>query len=282
VKLGAHESVAGGIARALARAAEHAGEALQIFTTSKTRWAPIRRDRGEIDEFAAEARRRALPILAHDSYLINLAATDRTTLRRSRKAFLEELERSEALGVDHVVLHPGSHMGAGAAAGMAAVASAIKAALASTAGYRVGVLLELTAGQGTALGYTFAELKTMLDAIGDDARTGVCFDTCHAFAAGYDLRRAAGYEKTWVAFDETLGLARLKAFHLNDSKRELGARVDRHEEIGAGCIGNAAFRRLVNDPRFAGLPAVLELPPEVVQTNLERLRSWRKRTDPGS
>ncbi len=278
MRLGAHESISGGLLRAFDRADAHRSEAIQIFTQNGSRWAETRRDPGEIREFSDEAARRDVPILAHDSYLINLAAAGELG-QKSRRAFLAELERSEALGIRGVVFHPGAHVGAGAAAGMRRVAEALRWAIQRTRGYRVKLVLELTAGQGSYLGASFEELRQMLDLVGSPGRTGVCFDTCHAVAAGYDL--AGDYEGVWRAFDRVLGLRRLVAFHLNDSKRELGSRVDRHAEIGAGHAGNAVFRRLVRDPRFRGIPAVLELPASVVPRNLERLRAWRGRVKIG-
>ncbi len=256
------------------RADAHRDESIQIFTQNGSRWADTPRDPGEMREFAAEVARRDIPVLSHDSYLINLAATGELG-QKSRRAFLRELERSEALGIRGVVFHPGAHVGAGTAAGIRRVAAALRWALQHTRGYRVKVVVELTAGQGTTLGANFEEVRAVLDAVRSSGRTGVCFDTCHAVAAGYDL--AGDYERVWRAFDRVVGLDRLVAFHLNDSKRELGSRVDRHAEIGAGHAGHAVFRRLVRDPRFRGIPAVLELPPAVVPRNLERLRRWRGR-----
>jgi deoxyribonuclease-4 len=196
--------------------------------------------------------------------------------RKSLDGFARELDRCEALGVGAVVMHPGAHLGAGTEVGMARVALALRDVLRVTRGYRVRVLLELTAGQGTCLGATFDELAWLLGEIGLPRRTGVCFDTCHAFAAGYDWRTAAGYERMWRELDEKVGLDRILAFHLNDSKRELGSRVDRHEGIGEGWIGDAAFRRLVRDPRFAGVPAVLELPPALAAAGVKKLQRWRR------
>src|SRR5687767_7097712 len=192
MKLGAHESVAGGLVRAFERADARRGEAIQIFTSNGSQWAPQRRDPGEVREFAAEARRRKTPLVAHDSYLINLAAGPGLVRDRSEVAFAQELERCEELGVSWVIMHPGAHTGAGVDVGIRRVAARVKRALRRTRGYRVGVLLELTAGQGSCLGHTFEELQALLDGIGDSpdnyARTGVCFDTCHALAAGYDWR----------------------------------------------------------------------------------------------
>jgi deoxyribonuclease-4 len=275
LRLGAHVSVAGGLPRAFERADRDGCEALQIFTQSGRAWASAPRDLGEIREFSAEAGRRRVPILAHDSYLINLASGEPELAARSRSAFLAELERCEALGVGAVVLHPGAHRGDGLEVGLPRVSGALRWALDRTAGYRVSVLLELTAGQGTALGSSFAELRWLLDDIGVPDRTGVCVDTCHAWAAGYDLQSPDGYEAVWRELDRVLGLATVRAFHLNDSRRERGARVDRHAAIGEGHLGAAPFERIVRDPRFAGLPAVLELPDADVTRGLRRLRRAR-------
>lgn len=277
--LGAHVSIAGGLIGAFDRADAVGADALQIFTQNGRGWAPTIRDHGEIREFAAEAGRRATPLLAHGSYLVNLASGDPELRLKSRAAFLAELERCEALGVQHLVFHPGAHCGDGVGAGLRRVGAAMRWAIARTPGYRVSLLVEVMAGQGTCLGHRFAEVRALLDAAEpvSTERTGVCFDTCHAWAAGYDLRSPRGYDEVWRELDEVIGIARVRAFHLNDSKRERGARVDRHEEIAAGALGSAAFRRLVRDPRFAAIPAVLELPPEVVPANLARLRSYRPR-----
>lgn len=273
MRLGAHVSIAGGLAQVWDRAERVGCEAIQIFTQSGRGWAAPSRDPSEIKEFSVEARRRQLPLLAHDSYLINLASGVGELARKSYTAFQHELDRCEALGVKSVVFHPGAHLGDGTEVGLRRVAEALRAVLAATAGYRVELLIEITAGQGTCLGHRFAEVRWLLDAINDSKRTGVCFDTCHAYAAGYDLRE--NYDAVWLEFDTVIGLERLRAFHLNDSKRELGSRVDRHDAIGVGQLGEDVFRRLVCDSRFAGIPAVLELPPAVVKDNLELLRRWR-------
>jgi deoxyribonuclease IV len=279
LRLGAHVSIAGGLPRAFERSDELGCEAIQIFTQNGRAWVPPPRAglQGELREFGAEARRRGTPLLSHASYLVNLATGDRALAARSRAVFLAEIERCEALGVGGLVFHPGAHCGDGVGVGLRRVAAGLRWALARTPGYRVRLLIEVTAGQGTCLGHRFQEVRALLDATGSPGRTGVCFDTCHAWAAGYDLRSPRGYAAVWREFDEVIGLHRLHAFHLNDSRRELGARVDRHERIAEGALGSAPFRRLVRDPRFAGIPAVLELPPEVAPASLERLRSYRKR-----
>jgi deoxyribonuclease IV len=276
MRFGAHVSIAGGLERVWPRADGDRCEALQIFTQSGRSWASASRDPGEVREFADEARRRALPLLAHDSYLINLAAAEGVVASRSRDAFAQELDRCEALGVQHLVFHPGAHLGDGIEVGLPRVAAALREALDATPGYDVRALIEVTAGQGTCLGARFAEVRWILDEVGLDSRTGVCFDTCHAYAAGYDLR--ADYDAVWRELDRVIGLSRLHAFHVNDSRRELGSRVDRHAGIGSGTLGSAFFRRLARDPRFAGVPAVLELPPDLVTSGLARLRRWRGRS----
>ncbi len=278
MRIGAHVSIAGGLGRAWERADAQGCEAIQIFTQSGRGWAAPTRDRGEVDEFAAEARRRGVPLLAHDSYLINLASGDPALAARSLAAFVAELERCEALGVRDLVFHPGAHRGDGADVGLGRVAGALRRAVAATRGYRVRILVEVTAGQGTCLGRSFAELRWLLDEASAPSRTGVCFDTCHAYAAGYDLRGA--YDAVWREFDAVVGLGRLHAFHVNDSRRGLGSRVDRHAGIGAGELGRGFFRRLVRDPRFAGVPAVMELPPAEVAAGLLLLRRWRGRAHP--
>jgi deoxyribonuclease-4 len=275
VLLGAHESIAGGLMNAFMHADAHAGarvETFQIFTKNGSTWAQKPRDPGEIAEFATEARRRGVVLMAHDSYLINLAAQGEL-YEKSRRAFLDEIERCAALGVRHVVFHPGAHVGAGVSVGLRRVAAALRWAIRRSAGADVRLLIELTAGQGTCLGWQFAELRRLLDLVGEPARTGICFDTCHAYAAGYDLR--GDYGAVWDEFDRVVGLEHLHAFHLNDSLRELGTRVDRHADIGAGHLGDAVFRKLVRDPRFAKIPGVLELPQSWLPRSLTRLRRWR-------
>lgn len=205
--------------------------------------------------------------MSHASYLINLCATDPLTLRRSRAALVDEIRRCAALGIPYLVVHPGAHMGAGEEAGLARVAESLRVALARTRG--VTVLLENTAGQGTSLGWRLEHLAAL--------RAGVCLDTCHLFAAGYDLRTPRAYERTMREIEATVGLDRVKAFHLNDSKAPLGSRVDRHEHIGMGGLRGPAFRRLVNDPRFAGTFGVIETPKAggMDRRNLDLLKGVR-------
>jgi deoxyribonuclease IV len=279
--LGAHESVAGGLPLAFERCARDGAEALQLWTRSSRQWAAAPLEDGLVREFrrglAAQRRRGPFPTAAHASYLINLAATNRAIWERSTRTLLDECRRAERLGVRHVIVHPGASLDGSTAAGIARVARALRRICGSLRGARVRILLESTAGQGSCVGCSFDELAEMLQQTGE-RRVGVCLDTQHMFAAGIDWTTPDGYERTFDEFDRLIGLRHLEAFHLNDSKRPLGARVDRHAVIGEGFIGLQPFGRLVRDPRFAELPGFLETPPltngdESYALGLSRLRS---------
>jgi deoxyribonuclease-4 len=259
--LGAHMSIAGGHALAIDRATAFGMTACQIFTKNASQWSakPIEPEAAEAFR-ARVAASDVASVLAHDSYLINLASPDDTLWDRSISAFSDELERCGLLGVPWLVTHPGAHMGSGVDDGLKRVAAALNTILDDLADLEVTVLLETTAGQGTTLGRTFEELAGILDMVEDRARVAVCFDTCHVFAAGYDLRDAAVYTATMQSFNEIIGLDQLRVFHLNDSKKSLGARVDRHAHIGEGELGAEAFRLLLNDERFSRHPGILETP----------------------
>ncbi|MBW3632990.1 MAG: deoxyribonuclease IV [Chloroflexi bacterium] len=259
--LGAHMSIAGGHALAIDRASAFGMTACQIFTKNANQWAakPITPDAAE--SFRARVGESEIAIVvAHDSYLINLASPDDALWERSSAAFGDELRRCAQLGVPWLVTHPGAHMDTGVELGMRRVAAALNRLFDTLPNLDVTVLLETTAGQGTTLGRSFEELAGILDLVEDQTRVGICFDTCHVFAAGYDLRDAAGYALTMQAFDDIIGLDRLRVFHLNDSRKGLGARVDRHAAIGEGELGAEAFRHLMNDERFAEHPGILETP----------------------
>jgi deoxyribonuclease-4 len=261
--LGAHMSIAGGLHRALERGRALDCSAVQIFLKNQRQWAapPL----GDAQARAFRAARRATGIaavLAHASYLINLASPQPDAWRRAVDAFTDELERAEALGLACVAIHPGSHLGTGVEAGVARVAAAVAESLRRTRGCRVRVALENTAGGGDTIGRTFGELGAILDRLQGARRIGVCLDTCHLFAAGYDIRSATGYRATMAQCAATLGVERVLAFHLNDARAPLGSGLDRHEHIGRGRLGLAAFRRLLTDPRFAAVPKVLETPKE--------------------
>jgi deoxyribonuclease-4 len=254
-------SIAGGVVEALRRGASVGCQSVQIFTKNNTRWDGKRPTAAECREFCDERRRVGIePVFAHTSYLINLAAPDAFIRTRSIRAMIDEVERCEDLQLVHLVVHPGSHGGDGEEAGLRRVADALREIVAATPGAACRVLLESTAGQGASLGWRFEQLRAMLDGAGQPERTGVCLDTSHLFAAGYDLRAPAAYQAAIDEFDRVVGLPNLFAWHLNDSKKPLGSRVDRHEHIGKGTLGRAAFRNLLTDPRMAGLPGVLETP----------------------
>ena len=259
-RLGAHMSIAGGTPRALERAEATGCEALQIFTKNSNQWRGRQLGNAEVETFRAQAARSPVgPIVAHTSYLINLAAADPKLRQRSIGALADELERGDRLGLLGVVLHPGAHTTATEADGIRWIADGIAAAQAQQAG-DTRLLLEQTAGQGTMLGHRFEQLRAMIDLLDDASKVAICLDTCHMLAAGYDLVSEAGYERVFEEFDAVLGFEHLTVFHLNDSQKPLGSRVDRHAGIGQGCIGVEPFRRLVRDERFRHLPMVLETP----------------------
>ncbi len=259
--LGAHMSIAGGVDLAPLRGRQVGCRTIQLFTKSSNQWRARSLPADEIDRFHANLRAATIaPVVAHGAYLINLASTDPALHQKSMAACLEELERAEALGIPYLVIHPGAHMGAGEEAGLQQVANSIRELLKRTKGYRVRVVLETTAGQGTTLGHRFEQIALLLNQIDLSERTGVCLDTCHLFAAGYDIRTPDGYANVLKLFDHVVGISSLKVIHLNDCKKELGCRVDRHEHIGKGAIGLDAFRCLVTDPRLRGIPMIIETP----------------------
>ena len=265
--LGAHHSIAGGFHRAVERAVETGCECLQIFTRNINQWAvsPIDTEAAAVFREAVRAAGLKL-VVAHDSYLINPASADPALRKKSIAGLAEEVRRADLLGIPWVVAHPGAAGEQPLDQAVARAAAGIAEALAKTTGLAAGILIETTAGQGSCLGAAFEEIGAMLDAIdatpGLRKRVGVCLDTCHVFAAGYPLEPTTALDDTLRQFDRHIGLERLKAIHANDSKRELGSRVDRHEGIGKGKIGREAFRLLVNHPRLAGIPWILETPKE--------------------
>jgi len=260
-RLGAHMSVAGGLPRAVERAVVHRCDALQVFAKNASQWRGRVIPKEEIREFRAKVKAAGIwPVVSHASYLINLATTNRALRRQSIAAMADELDRAEALGLLGVVLHPGCYTAGNEADGLSLIADALLGLLRDRRRGKTMVLLEQTAGQGTALGATFEQLASIIARMDDHARVGVCLDTCHLLAAGYDIVSPEGYAATFKQFARVVGFDRLKAFHLNDSKRPLGSRVDRHEHIGQGHLGLEPFRRLVNDRRFRSLPMLLETP----------------------
>jgi deoxyribonuclease-4 len=269
--LGAHEGVGGGVSTAFARAEADGADCLQIFTRNVRGWAARPFDPEEVERFRAEARRTGLPVAAHSTYLVNLCCQDDAIRRKSWDALADELKRCEVLGIGWLIFHPGSHPDE--AAGIETVAEGMAQALQRCPG-KVRLLIETTAGQGTSLGWRFEQVAAIRAAVPmpQRRRVGVCVDTCHVHAAGYDLLTPQGYERTFRELDRTVGLARVEAFHLNDSKKPIGCRVDRHEHIGEGALGLQPFQRLVNDQRFARIPGFLETD-QRFRENLAVLRS---------
>jgi deoxyribonuclease-4 len=254
-------SVAGGLPRAVDRAVAHGCDAFQIFAKNANRWHGRAVLQDEVREFRAKVKvARIGPVMSHASYLINLATANPALRRQSIEAMADEMDRAEALGLLGVVLHPGCYTSGSESEGLTLIADALLALLRERRRGKTMVVLEHTAGQGTSLGATFEQIASIIEQTGCHARVGVCLDTCHLLASGYDIVTPSGYASTFANFDRLVGFERLKAFHLNDSKRPLGSRVDRHEHIGRGCLGFAPFRRILNDRRFRGLPMLLETP----------------------
>jgi deoxyribonuclease-4 len=259
--IGAHESIAGGIYKAFERAESIGCRTLQIFTKSSNQWhAKPLTDEDIANYKTAASKSNIKHVVAHDSYLINLCAVDPSILKKSREAFLDELDRCEMLGISYLNFHPGAHMKAGEMEGIIKIIESLNWAHEKTKGFQVLSVLETTAGQGSSLGYRFEQLKEIIDGVDEAKRMAVCIDTCHIFAAGYDISTEEGYEKTFKEFDEIVGFEKLAAFHLNDSKKGLGSKVDRHEHIGKGMIGKPGFRFLMQDARFNAVPKILETP----------------------
>lgn len=257
--IGAHLSVAGGCDLAIGRAEDLAIPSLQIFTKNANQWKAKPLDPAVIDRFGANRERTGLKhLVAHDSYLINVASPDDAAWEKSRLALMEELDRCDQLDIPYLVSHPGGHVGSGVDAGVSRVIAAINHIHDDRPDGRCVLLLETTAGQGTHLGRTFEEIAAIIDGVANKGRVAVCLDTCHVFAAGYDLRDRESYDDTFRKFDEVIGLDYLRVFHLNDSIKGLGSRVDRHAHIGDGLLGIEPFRMLLADPRFDGIPGILE------------------------
>ena len=277
--LGAHVSAAGGLHRAIERARALDAECLQVFTRAPGAWKARPRDADETTRFReAHAAVGKPPLLVHDIYLANLASPPGDLRDRSIETVVEERVHCADLGAVGLVCHMGAHLDAGVEIGLQRYAESIGEVLKRTAGNPVPILLENSAGQGTCLGHDLAHIGRVLEMVNAPRDLGVCLDTCHLFAAGYDLRNQEGYDALWSALERAIGLDRLRAFHLNDAKKGLGSRVDRHEHIGRGELGLAPFERLLADPRVAGLPMIIETPEvdEMHIVNLETLRTARR------
>ena len=277
---GAHMSIAGGCDKAITAAVAHDFDTVQLFTKNNNQWNAKELSDDDISLFRATLKTSKLKYpTAHDSYLINLASPDETLYQRSLEAFVVEMQRAEALGLSYLVMHPGTPTDGAESAGIRRIVRALDKVHKRCPGFDVRILLETTAGQGHSLGWRFEHLAAILDQVREPERLGVCVDTCHVFAAGYKLWPEDEFDKTFRQFHKLIGLPKLKAFHLNDSKKPLGSRVDRHEHIGQGHLGLEPFRLLVNDPRFAKVPMIMETPKEepndedMDAVNLHTLRS---------
>lgn len=269
-RLGAHLSIGGGLPRAVERAVVSSCETLQIFTKSAGQWRARPLPDDEVEQFRRLVKRSGVrPVFAHNSYLINVATSNPLLRKQSLEALWDEVVRAETLGLDGLIMHPGSYTTGTEAEGLRLIADALGELL-SRRRLKTMILLEHTAGQGTNLGHRFEHLEAILDGVRWSRTVGICIDTCHLVAAGYDITHEQGYRSTFRQLDTVVGLDRVKAFHLNDSKKPCGSRVDRHEHIGRGCLGLETFRRLLNDRRFKDLPMLLETPKDDAR---ERKRS---------
>ena len=276
--LGSHMSASGGVDKAIGRGKALSLAAIQIFSKNERQWRANPLDPAVVERFHTEVARTGVRnLVVHDSYLINLASPKSDILEKSIPAFVDELLRCDTLGIPHLVTHPGAHTGSGVEAGIARFAQSMNEIHASNPDTKAVTLLETTAGQGTALGRSFDELAAIIEQIDKKDRVAICMDTCHIFAAGYDFREPSDYERIMVDFDRLIGLDRIKVFHLNDSKNPAGSFKDRHDHIGDGEIGLEGFRHFMNDPRFKGVPGILETENDDAGTsdrrNLATLRS---------
>jgi len=259
--LGAHISISDGVDKAPEHGRKLTCDCMQIFSKNQMQWKARPLDLDVAEDFKTKSREfKIAETVIHDSYLINLGSPDKALLQQSREAFLEEMVRAKHLGVRYLIFHPGAHMGAGEQAGLKKVAESMNWARKEFGSGDVELILETTAGQGTYLGHSFEQLARIIGYLEDQKNVGVCFDTCHAYAAGYDIKTKKGYEATFELFDATLGIQYLKAMHLNDSKGKQGSRLDRHEQIGNGFIGIEGFKNVMNDERLEKIPMVLETP----------------------
>ena len=261
--IGCHISTDGGVELAPERGRSLGCDSMQIFTSNQMQWkgAPISSESRDL-YLKGLIENQIRSVVSHDSYLINLSSPESVKLAMSRKAFTEEIQRCTLLKIPYLVFHPGSHMGKGDDDALQKIAESLDYCLAKVPDSAVILLLEITAGQGTNVGFSFEQLQSIIDQASHSERLGVCFDTCHAYAAGYDIATESGYRDTFQKFDDIIGLEHLRVFHLNDSIKPLGSQIDRHSQIGTGFIGMEPFIRLINAERFLELPMILETPGE--------------------
>lgn len=280
--LGAHMSISGGLGKALLRGSDLGCNTIQMFTKNASQWRERYLEESEIAEFK-EVRKKVKinPVISHNSYLINLASADDELYERSINAMLHEMQRCELLGVNYLVIHPGSHRGRGEEYGIKKIVQALDGIHERTKGYRVKITLEITAGQGTTLGYRLEQIARIMNEVVESSRLMFCLDTCHAFAAGYELRSVESYEELLKKIEEMIGIDKLKVIHVNDSKKDLGSRIDRHENIGKGMIGKKPFQWIMSDKRLKDIPKILETPGlgkdlEKDRVNFDLLRSFAR------
>jgi len=278
--LGAHMSISGGLKKALLRGHDLGCNTIQIFTKSSVQWKERFLEEQEVAEFR-EVRKKVNinPVISHNSYLINLASADKELYEKSIDAMINEMQRCELLGVNYLVIHPGSHRGCGEEFGIEKIVCALDRIHEQTKGYGVKITLETTAGQGTVLGYKLEQIAHIIERVEKSSRLAFCLDTCHVFAAGYELRTDEGYERLLKEIEDIIGMEKLKVIHINDSKKDLGSRVDRHENIGRGLIGERPFRWIMSDERLKDIPKIIETPGlgkdlEKDRENLDMLRRF--------
>lgn len=277
--LGAHMSIAGGVYNSLQRGKELGCTTIQIFTKNANQWKARELSTEEMEKFKQlQNETHIYPVITHDSYLINIASKDKELLKKSRESLLFELTRAETLNLQYLVMHPGSNPNE--KEGIKRIADSLNWVHGKSAKYKVKICLETTAGQGNTLGHRFEQMAEIIGLVNEKKRMGVCYDTAHTFAAGYDLKTKKAYNNTFKEFDRIIGLKKLLVIHLNDSKKDLGTRVDRHEHIGRGFIGLEAFRLLLNDPRFKKIPKIIETPKQgdMDKKNLKLLRNLVKKS----
>ncbi len=280
--IGAHMSIAGGVFNAIAHGVEMGCATIQLFTKSNNQWkAKILTDE-EVEKYFEDRKKAKInPVVAHTSYLINIASPKKDIYKKSLASLIEEIERCDLLDIDDLVLHPGSYLDTNEEIGIKKIVDTLNGIFEKTHKSKTRIALETTAGQGTNLGYRFEQLAEMIEGIENKKRVSVCMDTCHIFAAGYDIRDKKSYEKTMKQFDDIIGLSYLKAMHLNDSRMEFGKKRDRHAHLGEGFIGADAFKFIMQDKRLKNVPKLLETPKErdgvkMDKVNLDLLRKFNK------
>ncbi len=275
--LGSHMSVAGGVHTAFERGAGIGCATMQVFVKNASQWFGKPATEDDVAKYKTEEAKTTIrPVVAHAAYLINLCAANEKTLTLSRNAYLDELKRCERFGIHGLIFHPGAHLGAGESEGIKKIAESINGIHDKSKGFHVLTTLESTAGQGTAIGYRFEHLHDIIELVDEKERMAVCLDTCHLFAAGYDIGTESGWIETMQSFSDIVGMNKLAAIHVNDSKRELGSRVDRHHHIGKGMIGLTGFTMLMRDERLKGIPKILETEKGVgMQEDVENMATLR-------